>query len=134
MRKLLHFERVQRIYFWYNEGQAKVILGWTTVGISASALFFALIALYYAVSLPKPFKDLRRAFEALEEEFEDQRDHIRVALGRMSRLKRTTMEASDDVQPTGSMSPAPDEGSVGFPLTARQAVINQQILKRRAKV
>lgn len=72
---------------------------------------------------------MRRAFEALEDDFEDLREHMASVLGRAARLKRATLEEARTTQPTESEVP----GTVGFPLTPRQRQIQHQVLTRRGE-
>jgi len=84
--------------------------------------------------LPPPsIKNLRRAFEALEEEFEDQRDHVRSALGRVSRLKRSMMAGEVPQENPGDdeTNSVPALVSTSPGLTPRQQAIQAKILSRR---
>lgn len=109
---------------------AKVIL---SVSIASVAFLIACLALFRPLQAALDIKKLRRAFEALEEEFEDQRDHVRTALGRISRLKRSTIEAGHVAPPDGEESEAPalPPSSGAFRLTQRQQEIQNKILAKR---
>lgn len=109
---------------------AKVI--WT-VSIASAAFLVACLALFRPLQPLVEIKKLRRAFEALEEEFEDQRDHIRSALGRISRLKRSTIEAGHAAPPDGEseVAVAAEPSSGAFRLTPRQQAIQAAILAKR---
>src|SRR5215813_15508464 len=87
VRKFLLFERVHAIFLWYSEGKAKVTLGLTTVLIAASGFLLALVALISVMRDRGQFAT-SRDFEKLLDEFDEWKDHIRVAIGRASRLKR----------------------------------------------
>ena len=71
----------------------------------AFALGVVLGTLAYAIGSKQGTKELRRAFEALEEEFEDLRDNVRSGLGRISRLKRTVMQGEVSQQDAEPSSP-----------------------------
>lgn len=99
------------------------------------ALSIGFQAAIYVFAPPRKDKELRRAFEALEEEFEEMRDHVRGALGRISRLKRSIMsgevpnpEESPD-SPTAAL--AGESGHQRW--STRATEINQKILARRNK-
>lgn len=104
------------------------------VSIASAAFLIACLACFRPFQAALDIKKLRRAFEALEEEFEDQRDHVRTALGRISRLKRSTIEAGHAVPPEGetveaAASDVPPSGP--FRLTQRQQEIQSKILAKR---
>lgn len=104
--------------------------------VAGASLVIACLALFRTYLPPLGQKEVKRAFEALEEEFEDQRDHVRSALGRISRLRRGIMpspiQGDGGVETPGTESDS-DTGQVGSTLTARQAAVQSQIMKRRSK-
>ena len=126
---------LQRYCLWYNEGKVKVSLTLTTALIAASAFFLALFSLIFVLRDRERFST-RRDFDKLLDEFDEWKDHIRVAIGRAARLKRDTVPVPDDVQPSSdpSSSAAEPSGEGLFRLTKHQSEINAAILKRRAKI
>lgn len=102
------------------------------LGVALSVGFQTLL---YVFVPPRKDKELRRAFETLEEEFEDLRDNVRVALGRVSRLKRSIMsgEVPNPEEPPASTVEAADGEAGGFQLTPTQRTMQQRILSRRHK-
>jgi len=110
----------------------------TTVLISASAFLLACLALYFAAQAPLGYKRLARDFDTLQDQFDEWKDAIRVALGRASRMKRAINEshsAGDGATPVGgadALQPTPDGAAPDF-LTPRQRFFQNQILARRSR-
>jgi hypothetical protein len=74
-------------------------------------------------------RQVQRAFSNLEDDFEELRDHVASQLGRISRLRRATLEATRDQAP-------PEESTItegGFALTPRQKKLQAEILARRGE-
>lgn len=101
----------------------------------AVALSVVFQALGYVFFPTRQDRELRRAFEALAEEFDDLRDTVRSGLGRISRLKRSTMEASASTgEPENPDIALGADGNSGFPgLTPTQRTMQARILSRRHK-
>lgn len=102
------------------------------------AIALASASVVLSVVLPIALRDgsLRSAFQTLQDEFEDLRDHVRASLGRIDRLKRRgtlAVPPSEAGEPSQESADSQD-GSTGFGLSARQQEINNRILRRRAKV
>ncbi len=95
------------------------------------ALVVASVALIVALQRQKPSDDLVRAFNALENDFANLEDHVRSALGRISRLKRATMNGEVPTPGAEEAAEAPAPLPLFPGLTARQAAIHSQIIKRR---
>lgn len=70
---------------------------------------------------------ITRAFETLEMDFENLVDHVQSQLGRISRLKRATMEKTAPTEPPEAEVSA----TGGFHLTPRQRQLQASILARR---
>ncbi len=109
----------------------------TTLAILGCYLL-CFVTLAVVVSRPVRLKELRRAFEALEEEFEEQRESVRSTLGRISRLRRDKLSEAlpaDSPEALDTSVPALASGSGAFPrLNARQNALQAGILARRNKV
>lgn len=89
-----------------------------------------------ALSVPKD-KQLRRGFEALEEEFDDLKEQTRSTLGRVSRLKRSIMHGEvlpQEPAATDADTTAKVGGELSTGLNSRQLTVQEKILARRRGV
>lgn len=95
--------------------------------VASTALFVALRPL-------KGDKQLLRAFEALESDFEDLRENVQSALGRVSRLKRSMMEMHPEGAGAEAGSTPPSAEDPALNLNQRQSTLQARILARRNRV
>lgn len=99
---------------------------------AGTSLVVSSLALLRAYQPTLALKRLTKAFEALEDEWEETRESLKSTLGRVSRLKRDIMPAllqREEAGATGEDSPAVG----GNGLTHRQAAKQQEILERRQR-
>lgn len=72
-------------------------------------------------------RQVQRAFEMLENDFENLNDHVGSQLGRIARLRRANLEVATREQEPPDESPT----AGGFRLTPQQRKLQAEILARR---